>query len=81
MKAPFNKYIYLGFILLAVYHTFFQKDFSSAAIPLGIALAFDPFNQDQKWQDRPSWQKIVLIVHLASTAALFGLAVGLGDKI
>jgi hypothetical protein len=80
MKTPYTRYIYAGFILLALYYTFIQNDYSSAAIQLGIALAFDPFNPDQKWQDRPFWQKAWLIVHLALTAALFGLAVGLGDK-
>lgn len=81
MKTPYTKYIYAGFILIALYYTFIQYDYSSAAIQLGIALAFDPFNPDQKWQDRPLWQRAWLVVHLAFTAALFGLAVGLGDKI
>lgn len=81
MKTPYTKYIYAGFVLLAVYYTLVQKDYSSAAIQLGIALAFDPFDQEQKWNDRPLWQRAWLIIHLGLTAALFGLAVGLGDKI
>jgi len=51
-----------------------------AVSSFGIALAFDPFDQEQKWNDRPTWQKTVLIVHLALVAALFGFAVGLNDK-
>jgi hypothetical protein len=51
-----------------------------AVSSLGIALAFDPFNQEQKWNDRPNWQKVVLISHLAIVAAMFGFGIGLNDK-
>jgi hypothetical protein len=37
---------------------------------LGLALAFDPFKQKQNWNERPSWQKLVLITHLS---IVFGL--------
>ena len=45
---------------------------ASIVIPfaLGIGLAFDPFNQEQPWNERPSWQKLTLIVHLS---LVFGL--------
>jgi hypothetical protein len=51
-----------------------------AAASLGIGLAFDPFNTEQKWNDRPKWQRAVLIFHLALVAAMFGLGIGLNDK-
>ena len=51
-----------------------------SAASLGIGLAFDPFNPEQKWNDRPTWQKAVMIIHLALVAAMFGLGVGLNDK-
>jgi hypothetical protein len=51
-----------------------------ATASLGIALAFDPFNQEQKWNDRPTWQKAVLIIHLGFVAAMFGFGIGLNDK-
>jgi hypothetical protein len=51
-----------------------------ATASLGIGLAFDPFDQEQKWNDRPTWQKAVLIIHLALVAAMFGLGIGLNDK-
>jgi len=38
---------------------------------MGIALAFDPFDQEQAWKERPNWQKAVLIIHLAVVVALF----------
>jgi hypothetical protein len=80
MKTPFNKFLYIGFLLLGLFQAFFSKDYLQATASFGIALAFDPFDQEQKWNDRPTWQKTVLIVHLALVAALFGFAVGLNDK-
>lgn len=81
VNASFNKFIYMAFCIFAVYFILFQKDYSSAASNLGIALAFDPFNQNQPWQERPKWQRALLVIHLAVVALLFGLAVGLGDKL
>lgn len=80
MKYPFNKFLYLGFLLLGLYEAIFTKDYVKAAGHLGIALAFDPFDTEQKWNDRPSWQKIVLIIHLAMVAVVFGVGIGLNDK-
>jgi len=51
-----------------------------ATASLGIALAFDPFNIEQKWNERPKWQKAVLIIHLALVAAMFSFGIGLNDK-
>jgi hypothetical protein len=80
MKTAFNKYLYIGFLILGLYQAIANKDYMQAAASLGIALAFDPFNQEQKWEERPIWQKGVLIVHLALVAAMFGFGVGLNDK-
>jgi len=51
-----------------------------AASSLGIGLAFDPFDTEQKWNERPTWQKVVLFAHLALVAAMFGFGIGLNDK-
>ena len=80
MKTPINKFIYLGFLALGIYQAFFTKDYMQAASSLGIGLAFDPFDTEQKWNDRPTWQKAVLIIHLACVAGLFGLGIGLNSK-
>ena len=80
MKTSFSKFLYIGFLLLGLYQAIFSKDYMQAAASLGIALAFDPFNSEQKWNERPTWQKAVLIIHLALVAAMFGLGVGLNDK-
>ncbi|EAZ95267.1 hypothetical protein FBBAL38_06195 [Flavobacteria bacterium BAL38] len=81
MNTQFNKFLYLGFLLLGIFQAFFSKDYMQAAASLGIALAFDPFNQEQKWNERPTWQKVVLFVHLAFVAAMFGFGIGLNDKV
>lgn len=80
MKTSFNRFIYIGFLLLGLYQAFFSKDYMQSAASLGIALAFDPFNQEQKWNDRPNWQKAVLFIHLALVASMFGFGIGLNDK-
>lgn len=80
MKTPFSKYLYIGFIILGLYQAIFTKDYVQAAASMGIGLAFDPFDTEQKWNERPTWQKVVLLIHLALVAALFGLGIGLNDK-
>lgn len=80
MKTPFNKSLYIGFLFLGLYQAFFSKDYMQATASLGIALAFDPFDTELKWKDRPTWQKVVLISHLALVAAMFGFGIGLNDK-
>ena len=49
VKTPFNKYLYLGFILLGFYQALFAKEYVQAAASLGIGLAFDPFESEQNW--------------------------------
>ncbi|MDN3678241.1 hypothetical protein QWY90_13080 [Flavobacterium paronense] len=80
MKTSFNKFLYIGFLLLGLYQAFFSKEYMQSVASLGIGLAFDPFDQEQKWNDRPFWQKAVLIIHLALVAAMFGFGIGLHDK-
>ena len=81
MQTPFNKVLYTGFLLLGIYQALVSKDYMQAAASMGIALAFDPFNQEQKWNNRPAWQKAVLIFHLALVAVMFGFGIGLNDKL
>jgi len=78
MKTPFNKFLYIRFLALGIYQAIFPKDYLQAAASLGIGLAFDPFDSEQKWNDRPTWQKLVLVIHLVLVAAMFGF--GLNDK-
>jgi ABC-type phosphate/phosphonate transport system permease subunit len=76
MKTTFNKYLYIGFILFGIYELLVKHSASEAAPFIGIALAFDPFNPEQPWKERPTWQKAVLIIHLAFVATLFGYMIG-----
>jgi hypothetical protein len=80
MKTPFNKVLYIGFLLLGFFQALHSKDYMQAASSFGIGLAFDPFDPEQKWNERPMWQKVVLFIHLGLVAAMFGFGVGLNDK-
>jgi mannose/fructose/N-acetylgalactosamine-specific phosphotransferase system component IIC len=80
MKTSFNKFLYIGFILVGFFQLFFSKDFMQAGSSIGIALAFDPFDQEQKWNDRPTWQKAVLLIHLVVVFALFGMGIEMNSK-
>lgn len=80
MNSPFSKFLYIGFLLLGLYQAIFSKDYVEAAASMGIGLAFDPFNPEQKWNNRPTWQKAVLIIHLSLVAAMFGFDIGFKDK-
>ena len=80
MNTKINKFLYIGVLLLGLFQAFFSKDYMQAAASLGIGMAFDPFDQEQKWNDRPTWQKAVLIIHLGLVAAMFGFGIGLNDK-
>ena len=80
MTTPFNKFLYIGFLILGIYQVLYTKDYMQAAASFGIGLAFDPFNPEQKWNDRPTWQKVVLCIHLGLVAAMFGFGIGLNDK-
>jgi hypothetical protein len=80
MNPKINKFLYIGFLLLGLFQAFFSNDYMQAAASLGIGMVFDPFNPEQKWNDRPTWQKAVLIIHLGLVAVMFGFGIGLNDK-
>jgi hypothetical protein len=60
MKTRFNKYIYIALNILGIIYLK-EKSIGQALIYLGIALAFDPFDTNQKFDDRPIWQKWSLL--------------------
>ena len=74
-----NKFLYAGFTLLGFYYLLTGR-YQDAPIYLGIALAFDPFDPKMPWDKRPSWQKLVLIVHLVVTAGALGYVIGFSAK-
>jgi hypothetical protein len=74
MDAKFYRILYGGFVLFGLYYAIFSQNFGEAGMMLGIALAFDPFNQKQPFDERPNWQKAWLIVHLILVFAFFGIS-------
>ena len=75
-----TRYLYAGFTLFGIYKLF-SGNFGEAAMHLGIALAFDPFDHTVTWKERPFWQRLWLIMHLACCAAAFGFEIGTNDSL
>ncbi len=55
---------YLLFTASGILLWLLSKDMAIALGNFGIALAFDPFDQKMKWNDRPLYQKALLIAHV-----------------
>lgn len=68
----FLRILYGAFVALGIYYLV-RKEISEAMSTLGIGLIFDPFDQQVKWNDRPAYQKIWLIVHLSVVLGLVGI--------
>jgi hypothetical protein len=68
----FNRIMYGAFVLLGIYFLV-RGDTTSAMSNLGISLIFDPFDQKIHWQQRPSYQKLWLIVHLSLVLGLVAI--------
>lgn len=64
LRANFNGFVYAGLLLLSVVYLLGIKEPSNVAICLGIALAFDPFNQSIPFPERPLYQRLWLLIHL-----------------
>lgn len=71
-SIPFNRTLYILFLLLSLYYVFFNGDFIQAASSLGIGVIFDPFDRKITWTERPIWQRVWLLVHLGLAAACLG---------
>lgn len=59
-----NRYTYAIYMVLVIY-LFIKGDYVWAFTNLGVALLFDPFDTNVKWQHRPFYQKAWLLVHVA----------------
>lgn len=75
VTPQFYRVVYVLFVLLALYQILGRKDFIDGASSMGIALIFDPFDQSVSWNNRPTWQKAWLLVHLGIAAALLGYGI------
>lgn len=71
-KQPivFNRMAY-GLFLVLVTYFLLTGDVENATINLGIALIFDPLDQQVIWSKRPLYQRVWLLLHLALTFAGF----------
>ena len=67
----YSRYLHIAFVLLSLYYLFLRNDVDSATTNLGISLAFDPFDQEKKWQERPLFQKLWLLLIVGLTATGF----------
>lgn len=65
-----NRLAYILYMVLVAY-LFIKGDIEWAITNLGIALVFDPFDANVKWQNRPRYQKVWLITHVILTFAGF----------
>jgi hypothetical protein len=68
------RFLYGAFVLLGLYYLIFRQDPGSAISNLGIALVFDPFDQRVRWNDRPLYQRVWLVVHLVLVFVVLGMA-------
>lgn len=64
-----NRILHVGFLLMASLQFFVFEEPSAAIGSLGISLAFDPFDQQVRWNNRSFWQKAWLIVVVLLTFA------------
>ncbi len=62
--VPFNRYAHVLIILLSIYFVV-KGDYELAFTNLGVALVFDPFDPSVKWQQRPMYQRMWLILNVA----------------
>lgn len=71
ISKRFNRIAYVLLICLSVFFFFFTDDFMTGVSNLGLALAFDPFNQQTTWKERPIYQKVWLLIHVSLVLVLF----------
>uniref|UniRef100_UPI00404B59F0 hypothetical protein n=1 Tax=Flavobacterium sp. TaxID=239 RepID=UPI00404B59F0 len=57
--------LHVVFVLIGFLFLFLKENSDNAMIYFGLALAFDPFEPTQKWQERPIYQKAILYIEVA----------------
>lgn len=67
-----QKILHTIFVFIGILFLFLKQNSDDALIYFGLALAFDPFDQTQKWQERPIWQKVIFFVEAAIVLFLLG---------
>jgi hypothetical protein len=69
LSTGVNRWLYGAFVFFCIYNLI-RGNLADAASNLGIALIFDPFTP-AKWEERKTWQKAWLIVHVSVVIGLF----------
>lgn len=67
-----QKILHISFITTGILFLFLKENIDNAIIYFGLALAFDPFDPQQKFQERPQWQKWILYAELMFVFFLLG---------
>jgi hypothetical protein len=75
IPTVFNKWAYGAFVALGLFMFIIRASASDAAMYMGLALVFDPFDQTVTWRLRPFYQKTWLIVHLLIVFSLFAFMI------
>lgn len=68
------RFAYVTYLILAAY-LLYIGDYEWAVFNFGVALAFDPFDTNVKWQQRPTYQKVWLFTHLTFLIAGFAFII------
>lgn len=69
MKNTFGRGLHLLFVSIGVFFIV-RNDWGQALLYFGLGLAFDPFAPAQTWNDKPLWQKTVLLSELTLVLVL-----------
>ena len=72
MSQKIRRFLYGAFVVLGFYYLVRQQA-GEAFANWGIALAFDPFDDQQPWKERPTWQRAWLVVHLVALLVVVGM--------
>jgi hypothetical protein len=75
ISNSFNRIAYVSFVGLSLYFFLFSDDFMTGVSNLGIALVFDPFDQQTPWKQRPLYQRAWLMVHVSIVLTLFAVGI------
>lgn len=70
MKAKFNRFMYLFFVIVGLLSLLWQQNLTAVGL-LGLAIVFDPFNVNQSLLEKPSWQKAVFLIQALLVVGLF----------
>lgn len=67
----YNAFVYAAFTLTGIIYWFVEKGTMNSVVYMGIALVFDPFDQQMRWSARPLWQRSWLVIHLVLLLGIF----------